>query len=162
MNTITEILQPLSNNFISLKRNTDNLWYELEIGIPNSWVFDGNEFIECSELRKTEKGLLIKIAPLFESVTVDDLFNFVYILIDTNKKIAEKENEFTVMMTEMKTMMEDKAKNFYLELDEMKANSFSKLKKETIINKKPLPSKSIKKTETKPKKITTNDSSEKK
>jgi uncharacterized protein with von Willebrand factor type A (vWA) domain len=103
-----------------------NGWYEIEIGLPNSWVFDDNNEIKCEIISKSDAGKLIKVVPKNEKIVIDDLISFVEIIIETNEKIAEKEKEFTNKMEQMKGMLESEAKKFYEELDELKSNSFKK------------------------------------
>lgn len=124
MKEIDLALQPISGYLISIKRNTVDGWYELEIGLPKTWVFDENNKISCEVLNESDSGKLIKISPRKSDVLIDDLISFVEIIIKTNQQIAEKELEFSEIMQEMKGVLEDKAKKFYKELDELKESSF--------------------------------------
>lgn len=124
MATIDSILKPIDGYLFLMSRNTVNGWYELQIGIPNSWVFNNNEEIECEVLQESDDGKLIRIAPKVENVIVDDLVKFVEIILQTNERIAAKEKQFTQKMEEMRNILEDEAKKFYEELDELKENSF--------------------------------------
>jgi len=124
MNTIDSALQPITGYLISIKRNTVKGWYELEIGVHKSWVYDDNEQIKCEVLSESSAGKLIKISPKNQNVLIDDLVSFVEIIIRTNARIADKEKQFTDKMEEMKGMLEKEAKKFYEELDELKENSF--------------------------------------
>ena len=54
-----------------------------------------------------------------------DLVAFVNIIMETNKKIAEKEKEFTDKMTAMKENLEKEVKAYYEELDKMRSESFN-------------------------------------
>ncbi len=127
MKPIEEALQPITGYLISITRNPLDGWYELEIGIPNAWVFDENDEIKCEILDKSDKGKLIKIFPKNNSIVLDDLLTFVQIILETNKKIAEKEKQFTDKMEQMKGMLEQEALKFYEELDSLKENSFKNL-----------------------------------
>lgn len=126
MKTIEAALEPVTGFLLSIKRNPMNGWYEIEIGLPNSWVFDENNEIKCEIISKSDAGKLVKIVPKNDKIVIDDLITFVEIIIETNKKIAEKEKEFTDRMEQMKGMLESEAKKFYEELDELKSNSFKK------------------------------------
>jgi len=127
MKEIELALEPITGYLISIKYNTLEGWYELEIGLPNTWVFDENNKISCEVLTENEAGKLIKIAPKKTGIIIDDLIAFVKVIIDTNKKIAEKEKQFTDKMQEMKGLLEKEAKKFYEELDDLKEKSFKKV-----------------------------------
>lgn len=137
MKTIESILNPLTGYLISITRNTINGWYELEIGIPANWVFDENEIIECEVLKESEAGKLIKVKPKNLNVVLDDLISFVDVIIETNKRIADKEKQFNDKMEKMKIQLEEEAKKFYKELDELKENSFKSLNDSFIENFQP-------------------------
>lgn len=142
MKTINIALQPVEGYLFSIARNPQEGWYELEVGIPKGWVFDENDEIGCEILSKLDKGNVVKIFPKKTDILIDDLVTFVEVIIETNKKIADKEKEFTNRMEEMKGKLEEEAKKFFEELDELKQNSFKKnsdnfveKKKETRVRK---------------------------
>ena len=134
MTTIESLLKPITGYLISISRDTVNGWYVLEIGLPNTWVFDENNEIECEVLKETDEGRLIKIAPKKQKIILDDLVNFVGIIIQTNKKIALKEKQFTEKMEEMRENLEKEAKKYYEELDEIKETSFQTASKDFVEN----------------------------
>jgi hypothetical protein len=131
MKTIELALQPITGFLVSITRNTQNGWYEIEIGLPSTWYYDENDEIGCEVISeiKTENasGKIIKIFPKNEEIVIDDLVAFVQVIIDTNKRIADKEKQFTDRMQEMKGVLEKEAKKFYEELDELKINSIKTL-----------------------------------
>ena len=132
MKPVESALEPTNGYIKSFTRNPVEGWWELEVALPIAWVYDeDNADIKCEVLNKSDIGKLIKISPKNLDVVVDDLITFVEIIIETNKKIADKEKEFTSKMQEMKGMLEDQAKKFYQELDELRVNSFKQLKGET-------------------------------
>ena len=106
MKEVESILEPISSNFVSLTRNPMKGWFELEIGIPNTWVFDANKEIDVETVNETEVGKVIKIIPKNGNVVVDDVILFARII---------------------KRGMEKKAGSFFKELDELKENAFKKL-----------------------------------
>lgn len=110
----------------SFSRNTVEGWWEVEIGLPINWVYDENVKIGCEVVFENEVGKLVRVYPKKTDVVLDDLIAFVEIIIATNERIAEKEKQFTDKMQEMKGILEDEAKKFYQELDELKENSFKK------------------------------------
>jgi hypothetical protein len=127
MKPIQAALASTDGYITSFKRNTVEGWWEIEIGLPQAWVFDENDKIKCEVLAEAEMGKLIKISPKNSKVVIDDLILFVEIIIATNQRIAEKEKQFTDKMAEMKGMLEQEAKKFYKELDELKETSFKKV-----------------------------------
>ena len=122
--TVNDALDAITGYLITIKRNTFEGWYELEIGMPFNWVFDENEEINCDVLEESEAGKLVLISPKNPDVPIDALITFVEVIIETNDRIAEKEKEFVDKMLEMKASLEAKAKEFYKELDELRENSF--------------------------------------
>lgn len=126
MKNIEEGLEPLSGHLLAIKRNTINGWYELEIGIPNGWIFKGNDLIECETLKEGDEGILLRISPKQEGIIVDDLFMFVELIINTNSRISAMEREFTDQLNSAKEELKGQAKNFYQKLDDLKEKSFDK------------------------------------
>lgn len=136
MGVIESALAPIEGYLWTMKRNTQEGWYELEIGIPNSWVFNSNKDIDCEIVTETETGKLIRIFPKNSECDVDDLNVFVQVIIDTNQKIAAKEKEFADKMEQMKKNLEKQASEFYKELDDLKDTSFKKLTNDLNIGDK--------------------------
>lgn len=126
MGKVEEALSPISGYLSTIARDTVNGWYYLEIGLPNSWVFNESNDVSCEIIREVEEGKLIKVAPKNEKVTLDDLIIFVEFIVETNFQIAEKEKQFSAEMENMKKMLEEKATKFYEELDDIKKHSFKK------------------------------------
>ena len=126
MKPIQAALAPTDGYIKSFSRNTVEGWWEVEIGLPINWVYDENVKIGCEIVFENEVGKLVKVFPKKTDVVLDDLIAFVEIIIATNERIAEKEKQFTDKMQEMKGILEDEAKKFYQELDELKENSFKK------------------------------------
>jgi len=127
MKTIEALLEPLNGYLISITRNAVEGWYEMELGIPKGWVFNENNEIKCEVLNELESGKIIKISPKNVNIVIDDLITFVFIIMETNKKIAEKEKEFTDRMAAMRDNLEREVKEYYDELDKMRENSFKNL-----------------------------------
>lgn len=127
MKTIELTLEPTDGYINSFTRNTIEGWWELEIGLPKTWVYDENTQIDCEIIFENDLGKLIKVFPKKTGVTIDDLVSFIEIIIQTNEKIAVKEKEFTDKIQKMKNILEEEAVQFYEELDELKENSFRNL-----------------------------------
>ncbi|MFW6219421.1 MAG: hypothetical protein ACOC33_01005 [bacterium] len=122
---IQKTIEPLDGYLISMTRDTVNGYYVLEVGIPRGWVYKSNDIIECEEINKNDNGVLLKIKPKKEEVVIDDLFEFVNLIIQTNAKIVEKEKEFNDRMEKYKQDLEMQVKSFYDELDTIKEKSFT-------------------------------------
>lgn len=127
MNTINDILSPIAGYLLSITRNTEGGWYELEIGMPINWVFKENQEIGCEVQSENDNGKLIRIFPKFDDITIDELIKFVIVIIETNKRIKDKELEFQKKIEEFKESLEKEAKQHYTELDQLKDSSFKSL-----------------------------------
>lgn len=132
MSVVHDILNLLEGYLISIKRNTVDGWYELEVGLPAKWVYDENNQIKCEVVANDKEYTLLKIMPKNQKVTVDDLINFFHIVIETNEKIARKEEEFKNRMEKIKKDLEGEAKKFYEELDSLKENSFKNVNEDFV------------------------------
>ncbi len=126
MSTVEELLNPISGYLLSITRDTVNGWYILEIGVPAKWIYKENEYIGCEIIDENDDGKLVKIYPKIDKIVLDDLINFVTIIIGTNNRIAEKEAEFQEKMEQIKKELEKDATKFYEELDMLKKSSFEK------------------------------------
>jgi hypothetical protein len=127
MKTVELALEPITGYLLSINRNTVSGWYEFEVGIPKTWVFGENGEIACEILNEADAGKLVKVFPKKDGIGIDDLIVFVVAIIDTNKRIAEKEKEFNERMEAMKGVLEKEAKKYLDELDQLKVNSFKNL-----------------------------------
>jgi len=125
MSIIQDSLEPLSGFLFSIKRDTVKGWYFLEVGLPKSWVYKGNDVISCEKTGEWDKGILLSIAPLVKGVTVDDLIIFASLILETNNKIVEKEKEFVDRIETVKNELQKQKDVFYKELDDLKEKSFS-------------------------------------
>lgn len=134
MKQIEQALKPTDGYIDSFIRNTQEGWWEIEVGLPVTWVYDENSKIGCEVIFENDIGKLIKVFPKKKTVVIDDLVDFVEIIIETNEKIAIKEKEFTDKMENMRNQLENEATQFYKELDELKENSFKKKNNDFIEN----------------------------
>ena len=124
MSIIQDSLEPLNGYLFSIKRDTVKGWYFLEVGLPKSWVYKGNEVISCEKIGGWDKGILLSISPLVVGVTVDDLIIFASLILETNTKIVEKEQEFVDRIEMVKSKLQEEKDVFYKELDDLKEKSF--------------------------------------
>ena len=125
MGIVENALMPVAGCLYSITRDTSNGWYVLEIGVPAKWVYKENDYIGCEVLEENEDGKLLKVFPKTDKIVLDDLINFVIIIISTNKRIAEKEAEFQLQMEQVKKELEKNASKFYEELENLREKSFN-------------------------------------
>jgi hypothetical protein len=124
MKALEKALKKVEGYLISMKRNTMEGRYELEVGIPKNWAYKSTEKIECEVIQETKQGDMVKIFGLDETVVVDDLIEFVNIIIDTNKKIAKMQEELDKHLEKQAQQLEEYAKNFMDKIEQMKESSF--------------------------------------
>lgn len=124
MGNIQKGFKPIEGYLISMERDTVNGWYYLKIGLPKGWVYKGNDIIECEVTQKNDAGQLINIKPKNESITVDELIAFVSLIIQTNNKIVEKEQEFVNKIKRVKEELEAEKEDFYKDLEKLRENTF--------------------------------------
>lgn len=136
MGYIQEVLTPIEEYLISIIRNTDYGWYELEVGISSKWVYNDNNNIMCTVIASNDSYVILKLIPKNENVDLDEMINFFKIIIETNEKIARKEEDFKIKMEKIRFDLEEEAKRFYDELEILKENSFKSSDK---INSNPNP-----------------------
>lgn len=125
--TVNDSLKPIEDNCFNILRNSENEWWELNVGIPSSWEVKDNNDIGFDILNSSDLGKQIHVFPKKENVTIDDLILFVKIIIKTNQEIEEKERTFTEEIKKMKEGLEEKIKSFYEKLEFDKENAFKSL-----------------------------------
>lgn len=128
MKAIQGVLKEIDGHLLSITRNTTEGYYELEIGIPNSWVYEETSEVGYEITNEAEMGKLIRVFPKKNDIVIDDLIDFVKLIMSTNKLIAEKEKKFEEKFQKVREDLENEAKRFYEELEEMKKISFKNLK----------------------------------
>ena len=137
MDTVELNLKPIDGYLLAIKRDTINGWYFMEIGVPVGWVYKGNKYITCDVLKKSENGVMLKISPTENEISIDDLIAFTVLIIDTNSKIVEKQEELNGILIQVKNQLEEQARNYYKELDDLKNLSFQKFDSEDSTSNKP-------------------------
>ena len=91
MSNIIDLALKSTDGYInSFTRNPLEGWWEIEVALPNTWVFDENKKIKCEIEFENNVGKLIKIVPTDNSILIDDLIEFVEIIIETNERIGNK------------------------------------------------------------------------
>jgi len=144
MRTIKKILDKLDGKLLSIERNTEEGKYELQIGLPATWVYKSTDYVGLEEIAKNDDGVLLKVFSDDEAVCIDDLIEFVGVIIDTNEKIAQKEEEYNKLMEERKKQLQDEFSKYEDELDELREKSFRSMsdeQDEEDVKKKPTPPK---------------------
>ena len=127
-NLIEKKLNKISDYLISIEKNFETNGFELKCGIYNDWIYESNSYIGCDVIKETDKGTILKIYPLKNNVTIDQLIEFVNVIVATNKRILEKEKEYTNKINEIK-------ESFSKEIDELKKYSFNNFKENEKILK---------------------------
>jgi len=127
MGTIKKILDKLEGKLLSIERNTEQGKYELTIGIPTSWVYKSTDYVAVEEIAKNNDGVLLRVFSNDDAVYVDDLVEFVKVIIDTNEKIAQKEDEYNKFMEKRKKELQDEFSKYENELDELRERSFKSM-----------------------------------
>ena len=127
MGTIKKTLDKLDGKLLSIERNTEEGKYELKIGLPASWVFKSTDYVGLEEIAKNKDGVLLKVFSDDEAVCIDDLIEFVKVIIDTNEKIAQKEEEYNKLMEERKKQLQDEFSKYEEELDQLREKSFKSM-----------------------------------
>ena len=133
MRAVERILNKLDSYLYTIKRDTKNGWYVLEIGIPASWTYKPTNKIECNELGGNEKSVMVKINPLEDDVSVDSLLDFAVQLVNNNKKIEKMREDFELKMNDIKVKLEEEYEKFEDEIENIEENLFDK--EETKIKK---------------------------
>lgn len=110
----------------AIYRNPKNGWYEVEIALPNNWVIRETKEINCEILNSNEMGKFVLISPKENSnIDVDDLINFIIYVVETNKKVEEKEKEFKSILEAEKIALEAKVNVYLSDLESLKKDSFN-------------------------------------
>lgn len=130
MRTLEKILDRLDGKLLSIERNTELGSYELKIGLPATWVYKKTDFVELDEIHKSDKGVLLKIYSTDDAVCIDDLIDYINVIIDTNEKIAAKEDEYNRLMQERKKQLEDEFSKYEEEIEELREKSFKSMSAE--------------------------------
>lgn len=129
MKQLEKTLRKIDGYLLSIERNVVEGWYELTVGIPANWAYKSNDTIECETINETEKGDLVKIIPKDKDVVIDDLIEFVNIIIDTNKKIADLQKKLEDELKQRKMDMEEFTAKFLEDIENIKESSFEEMTK---------------------------------
>lgn len=128
MKQLEKILSKVDGYLISIKRDTQNGYYILEVGLPPKWKYKSKGDIECETIVDTEDGILLNLFPKNDTVVVDDLIEFLSKIIDFNKKFLKKEEEFNNEIANVKEGLQKKIQEFYDGLDSFKESFFDDTK----------------------------------
>jgi hypothetical protein len=134
MKTIDSILEQISGFLVSINHDTSRGCYEMIIGIPSTWTFNENKNISCEILDENKNGKLIKLSPKVNYIGVDDLVQFTILIIETNKIIADKEEEFLKKIEGIKNLLEEEITKHNGDVDELKEASFKKFGESELNN----------------------------
>jgi hypothetical protein len=124
MSTIEDKLKDVEGYLASIKRNPDDAAYEIEVGIPKSWVYKENDDFAIKVIQETDLGSLILISGKHDKIILDNLISFVAKIIETNEKLRLMEEEFEKQMKEAKENLEKQLIGFQEKLEKVKSQSF--------------------------------------
>lgn len=127
MKNLQTILNNLEGYLISIQRNAEEGMYEIEVGIPKNWVYKPTKRIDYETIHEGESGAIIRVYGMESDVVIDDLIDFVEVIIETNKRLQLMQDEFDQQMVETKKELENQALEFYEKLDEVKETSFKSI-----------------------------------
>ena len=120
---IQETFNSIKEFLLLMEADPMNGWYTFQIGLPVKWICSGNHLIQCDIIAKTNEGVVYKLSPKDDSVTIDMLISFVEYIMEINYKIEEKEKLFEEEKIRLQEMLSDKLGKSYTELTELKENS---------------------------------------
>ena len=129
MKPLEKALKNIDGYLLSVERDAMKGKYELKVGIPKKWVYEANEKVECEVIHSTKQGDIVKIFSTNDDIVIDDLIEFVNIIIDTNKQIAEMAEEHENALKEAVKKLEDLEVSFNEQIENMAKNSFKNMKK---------------------------------
>ena len=138
MKVLERILEKIDGYLMGIERNTDTGNYELTVGIPADWVYKDGDNIGFEVIKESKVGTLLKIFSKKDNVVIDDLIEFVNIVIDTNKKIVEMQEEFEMKLAETRKKLEDEVLGFEEMMEKVKEESFKSIEEEAKKKKEEL------------------------
>lgn len=127
---IQKAFEKLEGRLLSLERNTTKGYYELKVGLPSTWIYETNDDIDVEVIVETENGVLLLLSPTNDEVTLDDMIDYINIVIDANEEIARKEEEFLKKMEKVTESLKAEKESFYESLEEFRKKRFNLLKEE--------------------------------
>jgi hypothetical protein len=126
MKELEKIFNDIAGYLISIKRDTLKGYYILEVGIPANWTFKSNNLIKCELLTELEDGKIINIIPNDDSdCVIDDQFQHLYKIIDSNNKIAELEKEMLDTVNKRKKELEEELEKSFKGIEDFKDKAFN-------------------------------------
>ena len=142
--TINEKLEPIVSYLISINRNVENGWYELELGIYGSWIYSSDDRVDCVLINEFEQGKIIRLIPKNEDIIVDDLVTFASGLITFNEEIAERKRKLNEEIENLKQINEAEMEKMKAEFSERRLEQNKNLeelerKKDELLKQKNIP-----------------------
>lgn len=138
MGLIQNKLKSVGTYLMSITRNSSEGWYEIEIGLPFSWVIKETNKISCEIVESNDKFKIVCVSPKKDSdIVVDDLIDFLSHVVETNQRVEDKKNELATFLEAEKAALEEKMKKYYDELETIRQSSFSELNNMDDFNSEP-------------------------
>lgn len=135
MRKLEKVFNRLDGKLLSVERDTMLGKYFLKIGLSSNWVYESIDEIKIEELNKTKNAVLLKVYSEDDDVVIDDLFDFVDIIIETNENIEKKEREFEERLNKVKEELKKEAETLSDELENMKKKSITIIKNKKVKEK---------------------------
>ena len=125
MGVISKKLSTVDGYLSAIYRNPKNGWYEIEIGLPINWVIKETKEINCEVTQSNDKGKFVLVSPKPNfNIDIDDLITFICYVVETNKKVEEKEKELRSILEAEKSALEAKVNVYLSDLESLKEDSF--------------------------------------
>lgn len=145
MKPLEKLFHKLEGKLSSIKRDTEIGRYTVEVAFPINWEYDENDDIAIEKLIETEEGVLLSLKPKSDTIVLDDLVEFINIIVETNEQLEEMKKKYDALLEEEKRILREKHENFKKEMENVKKERF-KLKNE-ISESKPVEKKKAEKKE---------------
>lgn len=136
MSVINDKFDSIKEYILSITNNVEQERFEFEIGLPEKWYIKSNNSIECETVKEIKDfGSILKIYAKSDTVTTDDVFNFIIKTIETNNKIADMEKSFKEEVETKKEKIKKEVETFYSKIEELREKSFENLDDDETIKK---------------------------
>jgi hypothetical protein len=126
MGEVSKAIEKIESYLYTIKRDTQNGWYVLEIGIPATWTYKSTDNIECEETGSTEKMAMIKINPTKSGVDIDTLLKFANRIVASNILIEKKRKDFEKQMEDIKEKLAEQYEKFDDQMESIQDDLFEK------------------------------------
>lgn len=129
---VAEKLKPIDGYVLGVNRNTENGYYELNIGVPKDWeILTSKTILSEVILHHEENGDILRIYSKDEDVVIDDLLDFVIEIVKSNEEIEQIQRELDEELANKRKNLEAELKMIYETFENRKKQLLGKNKPET-------------------------------